>query len=86
EEVPKNDDGTFRPTSLMEKVSRFIEENDQCTFTDLKDAITAKDKWLRDAIQVLVTEGFVARIDGARRAKLHHSIAPYRETEDDHVS
>lgn len=86
EEMPKNDDGTFRPTSLMEKVSRFIEENDQCTFTDLKDAITAKDKWLRDAIQVLVTEGFVARIDGARRAKLHHSIAPYRETEDDHVS
>lgn len=85
EEMPKNDDGTFRPTALMERVSRFIEDNDQATFTDIKEAITAKDKWLRDAIQMLVTEGFVARLDGARRAKLHHCIAPYREAEDDHV-
>ncbi|CAI9417253.1 Protein RecA [Nocardioides sp. T2.26MG-1] len=83
EDMPTNPDGSFRPTGLMERVSRFIEDNDQCTFTDIKEAITAKDKWLRDAIQVLVVDGFVARIDGARRAKLHHSIAPYRETEDD---
>jgi hypothetical protein len=86
DEMPKNDDGTLRPTSLMEKISRYIEQNDQCTFTDIKDAISGKDKWLRDAIGLLVHEGFVARLDGARRAKLHHSIAPYRETEDDHVS
>lgn len=85
DQVPKNDDGTFRPTSLMERISRFIEDNDQCTFTDIKDAVQGKDKWLRDAIGVLVTEGFVARIAGARRAQLHHSIAPYRQTEDDHV-
>lgn len=86
EEMPKNDDGTLRPTSLMERVSRHIEQNDQCTFTDIKEAVTAKDKWLRDAISILVHEGFVARIDGARRAKLHHSIAPYREAEDDHAN
>lgn len=85
EETPKNDDGTFRPTALMERISRFVEDNDQCTFTDIKRAITAKDKWLRDAITVLVTEGFVSRVDGPRGSKLHHSIALYRETEDDHV-
>lgn len=86
EEMPKNDDGTFRPTALMERISRYIEANDQCTFTDIKDAVSGKDKWLRDAITLLVHEGFVARIDGARRAKLHHSIAQYRENEDDHVA
>lgn len=85
DETPKNDDGTFRPTLLMERISRYIEDNDQCTFTDIKENVQGKDKWLRDAIQVLVTEGHIARIDGARRAKLHHSTAPYRTTEDDHV-
>ena len=85
DETPKNDDGTFRPTGLMERVSRFVEDNDQCSFRNIKDAVTAKDKWLRDAITVLVTEGFVARVDGPRGSKLHHSIALYREAEDDHV-
>lgn len=86
ESMPKNDDGTFRPTSIMERISRYVEDNDQATFTDIKDAVTAKDKTLRDAIHNLVADGFIARIDGARRAKLHHSIAPYREAEDDRVN
>nr|WP_309504458.1 DnaB-like helicase N-terminal domain-containing protein [Nocardioides sp. CGMCC 1.13656] len=85
EETPTNDDGTFRPTHVMERISRYVEENDQCTFTDIKDAITAKDKILRHAITTLVAEGFISRIQGPRRAQLHHSIALYRETEDDHV-
>lgn len=85
DDQPKNDDGTFRPTVLMEKISRFIEENDQCTFRAIKERVTAKDNLLRTAIGLLVTEGFVSRIDGPRGSKLHHSIALYRETEDDHV-
>lgn len=84
--MPTNDDGTMRPTSLMERISRYVEDNDQANFRDIKEAITAKDKWLRDAIHLLVVEGFVARLDGPRGAKLHHCIAPYRETEDDHVA
>ncbi|WP_220138457.1 hypothetical protein, partial [Nocardioides massiliensis] len=84
--APKNDDGTFRPTVVMEKVSRFIEENDLCSFRTVKDSVTAKDKVLRDAINLLVSEGFVSRIDGPRGSKLHHSIAHYREAEDDHLN
>lgn len=86
DETPKNDDGTFRPTRLMERVSRFIEDNDQCKANDIHEAMQTKKEWVTSAIRLLVTEGFVARIEGARRAQLHHSIAPYRETEDDHVS
>lgn len=86
EEAPKNDDGSFRPTALMEQISRYIETNDQCTFTEIKDAVVGKDKWLRTAIELLLTEGFISRLDGARRAKLHHSIAQYREAEDDHIA
>ena len=86
EDQPINDDGTFRPTHLMEQISRHIEENDQCTFTDIKESVTGKDKWLRDAINLLVHEGFVSRFDGGRRRQLHHSIALYREAEDDHLN
>ncbi|WKN47128.1 DnaB-like helicase N-terminal domain-containing protein [Nocardioides sp. Arc9.136] len=85
DEIPKNDDGTFRKTVLMERISKYIEDHDQCTQTEIVDAVGSKKEWVRDAINVLVSEGYVARIDGARRAKLHHSIAPYRQTEDDHV-
>lgn len=83
--MPTNDDGTLRPTSLMERISKYIEDNDQCNFSDIKDAVSGKDKWLRDAINSLVHDGHVARFKGAKNATLHHSIAPYREAEDDHA-
>lgn len=86
ETAPKNADGTFRPTHLMEAISRYVEDNDQATFRDIKDAVTGQDKHLRTAIDVLVKEGFLAKIPGARNAQLHHSTALYREAEDDHLN
>lgn len=84
EDTPTNEDGTTRPTHLMERISRYIEDNDQCSFRDIKDAVTGKDRWLRAALTLLVNEGFVSTIPGAHNARLHHSIALYREAEDDH--
>lgn len=85
DEIPKNDDGSKRRTVLMERISRYIEDNDQCTQTEIREALGIKKEWVRDAINLLVIEGFVSRISGARNAQLHHSIAQYRQTEDDHV-
>ena len=70
----------------MEAVSRYVEENDQATFRDIKDAVSGKDKWLRVAIQCLIEEGFLSVHKGARNAQLHHSIALYREAEDDQLN
>lgn len=83
EAAPTNPDGSQRPTGRMEAVSRFIEDNDLCTFTDIKDAVAGKDATLRRAITILQEEGFVTVIRGGRSHK-HHAIAHYRETEDDH--
>jgi hypothetical protein len=85
EVIPKNDDGSYRRTVLMERISRYIEENDQCGFNDINTAANTKREWVRDAINILVAEGFVARFKGPRNSQLHHSIAQYRQTEDDHV-
>jgi len=81
------EDGTtrFRPTHLMEAVSRFVEDNDQCTFRAIKDATTGQDKHLRTAIQRLVEEGFMTVMQGRQRAQLHHAVAQYREAEDDQL-
>ncbi|AJR18465.1 hypothetical protein GUY44_07025 [Pimelobacter simplex] len=86
EEAPKNDDGTFRPTKLMEAISRYVEDNDQCTQRDIENDVAGKGTYLRHALKLLVTEGFISTIPGARNSRLHHSIALYREAEDDHVA
>lgn len=86
DDIPTDADGNLRPTHLMEAVSRHIELNDQCTFRDIKDAVSGKDKWLRSAIKHLIEEGFVSVHHGARNAQRHHSIALYREAEDDHLN
>jgi len=85
ETTPTNPDGTMRPTHLMEKISRFIEDNDQCKLWEIEEAITGKTKWIRVAVRLLIDEGFVSSHPGPRNAKVHHSIAHYREAEDDNA-
>lgn len=85
EEAPKNDDGTFRPTKLMEAISRYVEDNDQCTQRDVQSDVPGKDKYVTQALKLLIHEGFISTIPGPRGSRLHHAIALYREAEDDHA-
>jgi hypothetical protein len=85
ESMPTNDDGTLRPTGLMEKVATYVAENDGCSQRDIQLNVPGKDKWIADAIKILVAEGFIARIAGPKRAQLHSLLIPYREAEDDHA-
>lgn len=80
---PITEQGVFRPTGVMETVSRFVEDNDQCTFRDIKGTLTAKDSTLRAAIRALIDEGFMTTLPGPRNSTRHHMIALYREAEDD---
>ncbi|VXC43705.1 hypothetical protein NOCARDAX2BIS_570001 [Nocardioides sp. AX2bis] len=83
EQLPTNDDGTVRPTNLMEKVSKYIEDNEGCTGRDIQSGVPGKERWITDAIRILVAEGHVARQPGPRRAQHHTLLIPYREAEDD---
>jgi hypothetical protein len=89
EQTPKNDDGSSRPTGVMEMCSRYIELNDQCSFRELAAGLRlkakVKDQTIRQALSILAAEGFVAVIPGGpRNSKLHHSTAIYREADDAH--
>lgn len=87
--MPKNDDGTFRPTEYMERISRFVEDNDQCSGRDIQTACQGSgkgaSKLVRDALRLLIHEGFLTTIPGPRNAILHHSVMHYRKDEDDHA-
>lgn len=85
EEAPKNDDGTFRPTKLMEAISRYVEDNDQCTQRDIESDVPGKSSYLRTALKLLIHEGFISTVPGPRNSRRHHAIALYREAEDDNA-
>lgn len=74
---------TFRPTFLMEKVSRLIEaEAKPASKTIIEEGVQGKAKSVRDALSILIKEGFVTVQPGARNAQLHLSTKPYRERDD----
>jgi hypothetical protein len=81
-DTPITEEGVFRPTHLMEKASRHIEENPNCTGRDIRDSIRSSPKNVLAAIQCLITEGYVSTLPGPKNSTLHHSIAIYREVED----
>jgi DnaB helicase-like protein len=83
--TPKNEDGTIRPTNLMERVSGYIGDHDGCTQNDILTDVTGKDRWIKEALQILVNEGHVSRQPGKQRRFHHHLEIPYREAEDDHA-
>ncbi len=73
--------GTFRPTVLMERVSRHLEDHpDGQTQRQVLDAVTGKRDAKRTALDVLVSESHVD-LDTAQRSHTYRSLTPYRESD-----
>lgn len=75
-------DGGFRPTHLMERISKAIEQTPGLTAKALRGAVSGRGTSVDLAIELLVAEGWVRVDPGSRGAKLHHSERPYREADD----
>lgn len=73
----------FRPTRIMERVSRALESADEpMSMATIEGLAGANRNTVRTAIAHLVHEHFVREERGARNARLHRSIQPYREVSD----
>jgi hypothetical protein len=72
----------FRPTVLMERVSRFLESNGDCSRNVIRSGVQGKAITVDQALDLLVEEGYVARFDGPRGAINHRVIAVYREIDE----
>lgn len=74
------EDGRFRPTHFMERVSVFLEgRNEPLPKKAIESAVKGKAEYVRIALDRLVEEGNVEVVEGHRGALLHSSVAPFRE-------
>lgn len=82
-EQTTTEDGSFRPTHLMEKASRYLETrtpDETVTRNDLYTAaLGGKGSARTAAVDALVREGFVTETPGPNRSKLLTATRPYRE-------
>lgn len=76
-------EGEFRPTNLMEKVSRFLEVHpDPLPRSQIEESVVGKAQYVRTAIDTLVAEGFATEFSGPRNARLVRLERAFRETEE----
>lgn len=75
-------DGAFRPTNLMEKVSRYLEQRvEPCSRNQVEQNVKGKTEYKRQAIDALIEEGHAVEVkDG--RSRLVKSALPFREDDD----
>nr|WP_246314390.1 AAA family ATPase [Kineococcus aurantiacus] len=72
----------WRPTALMEKVSRLLEDSrDPVVGSTVTAAVRGKRTAVSAALDLLVAEQYVARVMHGR-AQRHHCLRPYRQTDD----
>jgi len=81
---PVDDEGHFRPTILMEKVSRYLEEaGEPVTRNNVETTVKGKSaEWIRKALDALTHDGYVVETAGARNSRLVESARPYRTADD----
>jgi hypothetical protein len=77
------EEGGFRPTHLMGRVSRYLElRTEPVSRNEIEDGVTGKRDALRAAIDRLVLEGYAVELSGERGARLYTSSVPYRESDE----
>lgn len=72
----------FRPTVLMERVSRWLEVHPHSSQRAIRDEVEGRAQHIATALDVLLEEGFVRVVAGARGAQNHVVDNPFRESDD----
>ncbi|MEJ7567778.1 MAG: hypothetical protein WKF41_05890 [Gaiellaceae bacterium] len=71
-------EGDFRPTNLMEKVSRYLERQvEPPSRNQIEQAKLGKAEYVRIALDLLVEEGYATAFTGARNARLVRLERPF---------
>lgn len=73
--------GPWRPTVLMERISRAVETNPGLTKRALREAVSGQSRAKDLALELLVAEGFVD-VDAGPGGHRHRSQRPFRDGSD----
>jgi hypothetical protein len=80
-EAPNGSPGPFRPTFLMEQVSRAVEAHPRATKNTIRQLVNGKNDAKDLALTLLVDEGHVT-VEREGQAHRHTSVKPFREVPD----
>ena len=73
-----DDNGNWRPTTLMERIANYLAEHPGAGIRDIKDDVKGDNNYLPIALQQLIKEGYVdPREQGAGRRTEHHLVKPF---------
>lgn len=73
----------WRPTAIMEAVSRLLEDAAApLSFNKVNEATRGREQHVRAAVDALAASGYLAVSDGPNRSRLHTSLKPYRQAGD----
>lgn len=76
-----DDEGNFRPTTLMKRVSDYLYEAGRpVSLRDIRGHVKGKAESIALAIDALAREGCLTTVDGPRGAVMHTLIARFEET------
>lgn len=82
-EALRGSNNGFRPTHLMERVSKLLEgSTTPLSKSAVEKGIEGKADAVRAACQCLIDDGYVSIQNGARNSLLLSIVKPYRETDD----
>lgn len=74
----------FRPTVKMEQTSRWLEkQSEPVPIGHVENGVGGNRDAFREAMELLIEEGYVAESKGARGARLMELVRVYREDSDD---
>jgi hypothetical protein len=72
----------FRPTYLMEQISRLLEETGELPRTKIEERVEGRRNTIRAAIDVLIDDGYAREFNGAKSARVTVIEKPYRAAAD----
>ncbi len=75
--------GTWKPTAIMENISRTLEDaGEALSFRGIDERVSGKADHKRAALRALAEAGHIVVTDGARNAKLHTFVTRYTQRDD----
>jgi AAA domain len=80
----RGEKGEWRPTGYMEKVSRYLEPRvaEPPSIAQIRDGVPGGTELKRQAVEMLIRDGYAVEIPGSRNARLVKSVRPYREADE----
>jgi hypothetical protein len=83
DEEEEDDAGSFRPTGLMERVSRALEiSGGDMTRSELRRTVKGKGDYVLLAIDTLIREEYAEETEGPRGARPVRLLRPFREADE----